>query len=293
MTKRERVIAAIEGKKVDAIPSSFSLHFPKNQAVGDEAVAAHLKFFKETDTDIVKVMNEHLVPYYGMIRTPKDYYELIPSFSRNTNIIEDQIEMTKKIMDGVDKDAFTMGTLHGMCASGIHPLEKMGEGYNYDQVRQMQVDFLRWDEKKMLDSMERIADGMCILAERYIKDAGVDSVYYAGLGAETRWCKSGLNMKRYDEDYAALADVVNWGVYEAPMTLADGKKQFPGKTILGGLENRSGVLVDGDEYDVRREVIKVVENFGREGFILGADCTLATEQDLKLVRAAVEQARSL
>ena len=98
MTKRERVIAAIEGKKVDAIPSSFSLHFPKNQAVGDEAVAAHLKFFKETDTDIVKVMNEHLVPYYGMIRTPKDYYELIPSFSRNTNIIEDQIEMTKKIM---------------------------------------------------------------------------------------------------------------------------------------------------------------------------------------------------
>ena len=189
----------------------------------------------------------------------------------------------------------------------------------------MQVDFLRWDEKKMLDSMERIADGMCILAERYIKDAGVDSVYYAGLGAETRWytdeefakwikpfdlkimkaikdaggycflhmCKSGLNMKRYDEDYAALADVVNWGVYEAPMTLADGKKQFPGKTILGGLENRSGVLVDGDEYDVRREVIKVVENFGREGFILGADCTLATEQDLKLVRAAVEQARSL
>ena len=40
MTKRERVIAAIEGKKVDAIPSSFSLHFPKNQAVGDEAVAA-------------------------------------------------------------------------------------------------------------------------------------------------------------------------------------------------------------------------------------------------------------
>ena len=68
---------------------------------------------------------------------------------------------------------------------------------------------------------------------------------------------------------------------------------FSGKTILGGLENRSGVLVDGDEYDVRREVIKVVENFGRDSFILGADCTLATEQDLKLVRAAVEQARSL
>ena len=74
--------------------------------------------------------------------------------------------------------------------------------------------------------------------------------------------------------------------------LADGKKQFPGKTILGGLENRSGVLVDGDEYDVRREVIKVVENFGRDSFILGADCTLATEQDLDKVKAAVLAARN-
>ena len=106
-------------------------------------------------------------------------------------------------------------------------------------------------------------------------------------------CKNGLNMKRYDADYAVLADVVNWGVYEAPMSLEDGRKQFPGKAVLGGLENRSGVLVDGDEAAVRAEVRKIVAEFGRKGLLLGADCTLATEQDRKLVRAAVEEARNL
>lgn len=325
MTKRERVIAAIKGEMPDGVPSGFSLHFPANQAVGDEAVEAHLQFFRDTDTDIIKVMNEHLVPCYGMITTPDEYYEKIPQFDRHTRFIEDQIEMTKRILDRAEKDAFTMGTLHGICASGIHPLEPMGEGYSYDDVRRTQLDFLRWDEKKMLPAMQRIADGLCVLAEAYIKEAGVDSVYYAGLGAESRWftdeefarwikpfdlqimkairdaggycflhmCKHGLDMKRYDADYAALADVVNWGVYEAPMSMEEGRKQFAGITVMGGMENRSGVLADGDAAAVEKEVTRLIQGFGRQGLILGADCTLATEQDRALVRAAVETARKL
>ncbi|MFT4107348.1 MAG: uroporphyrinogen decarboxylase family protein [Lacrimispora sp.] len=325
MTKRERVIAVIEGKEADGIPSSFALHFPQDQATGSKAVEAHLKFFKETDTDIIKIMNEHLLPEHGMVRTPADYYEKISAITRDTGFIADQLEMSKRIVDRADKDAFTMGTIHGICASGIHPLERMGEGYNYSEVRQMQADFLRWDEKKMLAAMQLIAEDLCILAGKYVKEVGADSVYYASLGAETKWftdeefrrwikpfdlqimkaikdaggycflhmCKSGLNMERYDEDYAALADVVNWGVYEAPMALEEGKRLFPGKAVLGGFENRSGVFVDGNEAAVREEAKRIIEGFGRKGLILGADCTLATEQDLKLVRAAVEEARRL
>lgn len=325
MTKKERVIAVIEGREADGVPSGFSLHFPAHQAVGDEAVEAHLKFFEETDTDIIKIMNEHLVPYYGMIRTPQEYCEKIPVINKESTFIADQIEMTKKILDRAEKDAFTMGTLHGICASGIHPLEKMGTGYTLDEVRQMQVDFLRWDQQKMLDAMKRITEGMCQLAEEYITNAGVDSVYYAALGAEYKWftdeeferwikpldlqimkaikdaggycflhmCKSQLNMKRYDADYAALADVVNWGVYEAPMSMEEGRAQFPGKAVMGGLPNRSGVLVDGDEAAVRKAVKDVITGYGRKGLILGADCTLATEQDRSLIRAAAMEARSL
>ena len=55
MTKKERVTAAIRGEEVDKIPSGFSLHFPKESAFGDAAVKAHLKFFEESDTDILKI----------------------------------------------------------------------------------------------------------------------------------------------------------------------------------------------------------------------------------------------
>ena len=97
-------------------------------------------------------------------------------------------------------------------------------------------------------------------------------------------------MDRY-RDYAAYTDVANWGVYEAPFSLDEGRKLFPGKAIMGGLPNRHGVLVDGPKEAVREEVHKVISQFGRTGFILGADCTLATEQDMGLLRAAVEAAR--
>ena len=103
-------------------------------------------------------------------------------------------------------------------------------------------------------------------------------------------CKDQLNMERY-KDYGAYADVVNWGVYEAPFSLEQGRTMFPGKAIMGGLANRSGVLVDGSEEEIKEEVRNMIKKFGRRGFILGADCTLATEQDLKKIRTAVEAAR--
>ena len=174
----------------------------------------------------------------------------------------------------------------------------------------------------MLSAMQRITDVLCLLAKAYI-EAGLDSVYYASLGGEyefftdeefAKWikpfdiqvmkaikeaggycflhiCKDHLNMERY-RDYAPYADVVNWGVFEAPFDLEKGKELFQGKTIMGGLPNRHGVLVDGTKEEVEAEVKKVIREYGRKGLILGADCTLATEQDLDKVKAAVLAARN-
>ena len=57
-------------------------------------------------------------------------------------------------------------------------------------------------------------------------------------------------------------------------------------------DSRHGVLVDGSDAGIEAEVRKVISDFGRKGLILGADCTLATEQDLHKVRLAARTARS-
>lgn len=59
MTPKERVIAAIKQQEVDGIPSGFSYHFPKGQEYGDAAIEAHLKYFRETQADICKIMNDN------------------------------------------------------------------------------------------------------------------------------------------------------------------------------------------------------------------------------------------
>lgn len=319
MTKKERVLAAIKSQEVDTIPSSFSLHFPTDIAYGDAGIKAHLDFFKATDTDILKIMNENLVPGFGKITCAADYQRQIPTMSMKDDFMVQQMDFTRKILDRCEPNAFTAGTLHGAMASGLHPLEKCG--MTYDEGRAFQVKMLREDTQATLSAMRRITDVMCELAQAYVQ-SGVDAVYYAALGAETRYltddefaewiepldrqilqaireaggycvlhmCKDGLNMQRY-ASYAPYADVVNWGVYEVPFSLEEGRKLFPGKCVMGGLPNRHGVLVDGDEQKVRQAVRDVINQFGRKGFILGADCTLATEQDLTLLRAAVEAAR--
>lgn len=117
-----------------------------------------------------------------------------------------------------------------------------------------------------------------------IKDAGGYCILHI--------CQADVGMDRFDKDYAALADGINWGVYDAPMSLEEGRARW-GKTIIGGMANHKGSLVDGPEEAVREEVQGIIKKFGRKGFILGADCTLSSDQDLELMRAAIHEARSL
>lgn len=319
MNKRERVLAAIRKEPVDHVPTGFSLHFPEDCKTGEKAVEAHLRFFRETDTDIIKIMNENLVPDVGDILRPKDW-DKIPSYSLKDGFMQAQLDMVKRILDQADGSAFSLGTLHGICASAIHPIEAR---YGYERVREMFCEHLREDKKPVLEAWKRITDGMCQLARAYY-ELGLDGLYYAALGAEKRYftddefteciaafdkeilraskeagavnflhmCKDGLEMERY-ASYADLADVVNWGVYETDFSLEEGKKLFPGKTIMGGLQNRKGVMVDGTLEELKEASKAVIRSFGKEGFILGADCTLPTEIPYERVRAVTEAAREI
>ena len=96
-------------------------------------------------------------------------------------------------------------------------------------------------------------------------------------------------MERY-RGYAPSCDVVNWGVYEAPLGMEEGRRLFPGKTIMGGLANRSGPLEQGTQQELRAAVRRVIAQFGETGLILGADCTLPTDTPYERIKAAVQAA---
>ena len=124
MNKKERVIAAIKHESVDFVPCGFSLHFPHDKAFGEEGVKSHLDFFRESDTDIIKIMNENLVPYVGELTSPAEYDRLVRGFSMKSDFMQAQVDFTQAILDRADSTAFSIGTLHGVTASSIHPMEK-------------------------------------------------------------------------------------------------------------------------------------------------------------------------
>lgn len=320
MKKKERVIAAIEGKEVDCVPCGFSLHFPKDIKSTDEMVQEHLRFFESTDVDIAKIMNENLVRAEFPISTGADLKK-IAKISMKAEYMKEQIEISKKILKKCPKDLFTVGTLHGICASSIHPLE--GQGMEYHIARKFILDAWRKSPDEMAMYFENITNAMCDLAKAYL-EVGVDGIYYAALGGETdlltddefeEWfrpydlrilntikeyggytflhiCKDHLNMQRY-KDYVPLSDVINWGVYEAPFSLEDGRKLFTGCTVMGGLPNRSGVMTEGTDKELIGETKKIIQSFGNHKFILGADCTLPTEIPYSRIRLIADVAHSL
>ncbi len=319
MTKKERVLAAIHQQPVDYVPSGFSLHFDPSLHGTPAEIAAHLDFFAETDTDLQKIMNENLVPDFGPVTAPEDWKSL-GSFSPNAAFIQNQLEFTKRLLDQSDPDAYSLGTLHGIVASSIHPIEHR---YGYVSVRKLQCEHLRCGKPYLLDAMKRITDALCNLAEGYAR-AGVDGLYFASLGGESHYftdaefeayiapldiqtmragheagldiflhcCKDGLVMERYQK-YAPFSDVINWGTYENPKyPLECGRELFPGVTLMGGISNaKSGPLHCGTPDQIVGEVQSVLNTMGTDGFILGADCTLPSDTPYQNIRIAAHATR--
>lgn len=313
MNKRERVMAAIKGEEVDRIPASFSLHFSEDERYGQKAADAHIKFFQETDTDIIKIMNDNLVPGIYNIEKSQDWNQL-KKLSVKDDFFLRQIDLVKRVLDKADNNAFSVGTLHGSVASVLHAIE---DKYGYQKGREIISSHMREDSKALFDAFDHITDIMSEMAQKYI-ELGLDGVYYAALG-ETQYfteeehksyiepfdkkilkaikekngysvlhiCKDNVDLDRY-KSYENLIDVLNWGVYEGGVSLEEGRRIFSNTTIMGGLENRSGVLVDGSNEDIAEKVKSIIEEFGGERFILGADCTLPPDISYKRIRQVVD-----
>lgn len=319
MTKKERVLAAIHHEAVDHVPSGFSLHFDPALHNTPGEIRAHLDFFEQTDTDIQKIMNENLVPDFGPVTVPEDW-QAMGSYSRDADFIQRQATFTKRLLEQASQDAYNLGTLHGIVASAIHPIEHR---YGYEAVRALQCQHLRSGKPYQWDAMRRIADALCYLAEEYAK-AGVDGIYFASLGGEARYftdeefaqyiapldmqimkaakeagldvflhaCKDGLVMERY-QSYLPLTDVINWGIQDNPRyTLALGRELFPNVTLMGGLANGpESLLHRGTAQDIRQAVAAVLEQAGTGSFILGADCTLPPDTPYENFRVAAHATR--
>ena len=93
------------------------------------------------------------------------------------------------------------------------------------------------------------------------------------------------------EDYHA--PVISWSRYFDIMDIDAAKKHF-GSTVWGGFDNRPGTfLYTASREEIEKETEKLIAEGGKQGYILGADCSIHNELPEERIRWVVEAARRI
>jgi uroporphyrinogen decarboxylase len=88
------------------------------------------------------------------------------------------------------------------------------------------------------------------------------------------------NELRHFTEYPA--QIINWAAAVEGVSLGEGKKIFGGKPVIGGFANTTaGILYRGTEEEIRAETRRILNEAGRTGVALGADCTIPRDTDLR------------
>lgn len=312
MFEKEELIRFLRGKKeISGIPCGFWMHFPEGQKWGQASVEVHKEYYQRTHVPLMKMMNEHPLVINYTINRPEDWSKVDLS-NIDDGIYREYLDEIRAFRKQMGNNALILATIHGVLVSACHATDGMGKFPNmHNTITQ-----------HLKESPEPVSIGLWqigkILRELSFAclEAGADGIYYAALGGEEErfseklyttyvkpietWilnslmdkgivilhiCKENPRLTMY-QDYPC--HVVNWAEHSSHYTLKDGIDMFPNQKIIGGFNNKCGVLIEGDEKRCFEQIIKVVEEIGKQRLIIGADCTLPETIDQDKLRAIVE-----
>ncbi len=318
MTKRERVIAAFQGKEPDHVPVSMWKHVPEEfWANDDDFVKCQVDYYKATDVDFMKLSGDKYfewpAPILDGIEKAEDLFKIEPLGPDHPHI-RGQIERTKKVIEGINAvDPCPCLYLIFVPISYI----RLKIGYP------LMMKFIRENPEAMKYACSVVAEDVKHLVKGIIEEAGADGIFYSVQNGEidrftdAEYRDWVMPSDRTVLDYAnSLSDmnaihfcaweeipnrletwadykapVISWSRYMDIMDIAEAKKYF-GTTVWGGFDNRPGTLLyTGTKEEIEAEVKSFIEQGGKTGYIIGSDCSLHPEMDEEHVRWVVEAAR--
>lgn len=308
MNKMERMRAVLAGQSVDRPPVCFWHHFGN---IGPKAtVDAHLRFYRETNADILKMMCDEFFIYpLGDARTPEEFLRLKPQ-GRQSAYVRGQVERASQINEALKGECMSLYNAFSPYATLKHAI---GD--------EASMALLREHEDAAMHLMDIICEDTCYLIEGVLKESGTTGMMiplqgaeegrftaeeYARLVAPTEktiidcaqqlsdanllhfcgWDGAPNHLEWWDQYPAPM---VNWAVYVENIDLAAGRSRFPGRVLMGSFDNRpQGVLYSGTKEAIQAETRRIVREAGKDGIILGADCSLPQDIDHQRIRWITE-----
>jgi uroporphyrinogen decarboxylase len=325
MTHRERIQATLRGEAVDRPPVSLWRHFPREDETVEGLVKATVRFQREYDFDLVKLMPTGMygVIDYGVavqlsnedvgttrfvsgpIHESADW-ERLPALKPDTGILGEQVEVVRRVRQELGPDTPVIQTIF----SPLMLASKLVGG------TERLKDALADGESSVLAGLDRLTQDT-IAFGRACLDAGADGFFFAtqlaapaemerqeyekyGVPFDLRvtealrdgaWCTL-LHLHGLDP-YFELADrypvdAVNWHDRETTPSLSEALT-LTSKTLVGGLERR-GPLSRGTPESVTSEVRDAIAQTEGRRLIVAPGCVVpdaAPSANLMAARQAV------
>ena len=316
MDKKQLMDAFFSNEKPAYAPVGFWHHFVsfhdhygyQDPKVYDAVVTGQKKFIDDVDPDFLKIMSDGFFGHPSVcrktVKTADDLAE-IKSVGPDHEWITRQVEYVKDICDYAGDGMYKLYNI-------FSPLQYIRLRFEeFDEDFKKFTGLFKSAPDAMVHAANEIARDVNILVDRLFEETKVDGVYYSVQSVQDKWT---FNKARHDEivrplDLKVLDNIAkhssknmihicgyfgytndlswykdypvqafNWAVYSENVSVAEGKKIFDGKPVLGGFDNRPNTLLyTGSDEDVRREVIRILDEAGEAGVGIGADCTIGDD----------------
>lgn len=314
MDRKELVRKVFRNEPAEKLLVAFWHHYLEDELVdglhNPEYIARNLegarRFKEEFDPDFVKVMTDGLffMPFdYGAIRTTSDLRDLKPENDLE-QYFEKSVALAESIREMYGNDVLifynvfspTFQINHRMAQTHPELSAKMPNLFPF---------LLAEDAEAVRDATERLADAAVELIDRVVKPGLMDGMYFSvscyNRGVEPEAYRryvmpaekriiAAANSRAKDNilhicgwhgnlnDLSLFTDydcsVINWAVHAEGVSLAEGKRMFGGKCVIGGFGNdRNDLLCSGSRKEIQDYAEKIVAEAGKTGVIIGADCT--------------------
>lgn len=317
-TKKELVQAAFNNQPVDRVPVGFWFHHLAEEAkvnalvdpkFAEKNIAGHRAFYERFQPDFVKLMSDGYFIYPNEslqnVTSVQDLRHIRPLGS-NHPWIEEQVALVKNLQEIFGDELLTFYNVFAPARYLEWSLPVYGKN--------ILGDFIVADREVFKAALNVVAEDVASLAQRVIKEGGASGIYLSVqniddsrvtqsvykdviepgeqvvLAAANKERKNNIlhicgyeghhNDLHWYTDYDAKA--YNWAAKVENIPLEEGKKIFAGKAVIGGFGNaKEDILYSGTEESITEETAKILQTAGLTGIILGADCTVPVDIELK------------
>lgn len=327
--RRELVATVLNGEVADRTPVAFWWHFIggsdlihgyQNYEIVKKVINDHKIMFDRWSPDLMKIMTDGFFAHPSLVesgvRTVEQLSKVRP-ITKEHPWITRQVELAKAVSDHVGDKILTFFNV-------FSPLQALRLNMKYLDVPQDKFSELMLEfPEKIAYITDIIASDYKLLFEALKEQTKIDGIYYSVQNIQDeratedfhkqyvfpselealdeiheRWDNVILHICGYDHFKNQLsfytghkASAYNWAVHTDGISLAEGKKIFKAP-VIGGFDNNRGTLIDtGTEKDLISFTQELIQETGRDGFIIGADCTIPSDMDFSRINVIKDAAK--